>query len=190
MSAELRALFNDTDRQIFAAALAQLLVCLFFLFPPSSPPLIPTLARYLQKGAPLDTPVEEDHFFFLTETQKYRFPALVLPPQLHNHGNYIISLGMLVKWLGEQAEQIGVEIFPGFAADQVIYRKDGSVAGIATKDSGIGKDGKPKENFTPGIELRARQTLFAEGCRGSCSEAVMKKFNLKAGKEPQTITTS
>ena len=104
----------------------------------------------------------------------------------HNEGNYIISLGQLVRWLGEQAEELGVEVYPGFAAAEILYHEDGGVAGIATRDVGIAKDGTLKDSFERGCELRARQTLFAEGCRGSCSEALMNKFDMRSDAQPQT----
>ncbi|DAZ97963.1 TPA: LOW QUALITY PROTEIN: hypothetical protein N0F65_006388 [Lagenidium giganteum] len=138
------------------------------------------------KGAPIHTEVTDDAFMFLTKDGSYRLPNFLLPPEQHNHGNYIISLSKLVRWLGEQAEEVGVEIYPGFSASEVLYREDGSVGGIATRDVGIGKDGKPKSTFARGMELRARVTLFGEGCRGSCSEEIMSKFNLREGKQPQT----
>lgn len=139
-----------------------------------------------EKGAPLDTPVTEDEFLFLAEKKHVQLPHVLLPPEQHNEGNYIISLSKFVRWMGEQAEEAGVEIYPGFSASEVLYREDGAVAGIATRDVGIGKDSKPKGTFARGMELRARMTLFGEGCRGSCSEEVMDKFNLREGKQPQT----
>lgn len=136
--------------------------------------------------APIATPAGVDKFLILSEKNHVEVPHLFLPPQLNNEGNYIISLSQLVRWLGAKAEELGVEVYAGFAADEVLYHNDGSVRGVATKDAGIGKDGIKKDSFTPGIELIARQTLFAEGCRGSCSENVMKKFNLREGKDVQT----
>jgi electron-transferring-flavoprotein dehydrogenase len=133
-------------------------------------------------GAPLHTPAGEDRFLFLTETRAIRLPT---PPQMHNHGNYIISLGNLCRWLGQQAEGLGVEIYPGFAAAEVLYREDGSVKGVATGDLGIGKDGAHTENYQPGMELHAKQTIFAEGCRGSLTKGLMQKFNLREGVDPQ-----
>lgn len=135
-----------------------------------------------EKGAPLDTPAAEDRFLFLTETRSFRLPT---PPQMHNHGNYIVSLGNVVRWLGTQAEELGVEIYPGFAAAELL-EEDGRIVGIATGDMGIGKDGQPTDNFQRGMELRARYTLFAEGCRGSLSKQLMKRFNLRDGIDPQT----
>jgi electron-transferring-flavoprotein dehydrogenase len=135
-----------------------------------------------EKGAPLDTPAGEDKFLFLTESRAIKLPT---PPQMNNHGNYIVSLGNVVRWLGTQAEELGVEIYPGFAATELL-EEDGRIVGIATGDMGIGKDGQPTGNFQPGMELRARYTLFAEGCRGSLSRQLMKRFNLREGKDPQT----
>jgi electron-transferring-flavoprotein dehydrogenase len=132
------------------------------------------------QGAPVDTPVKEDAFHYLTESHSAQIPNALLPPQLHNEGNYIISLSQLVRWLGEQAEELGVEIYPGFAASEVLYSDDGkTVLGVATRDVGIGKDGKAKGSFERGIELRAKQTLFSEGARGSCSESIMEHFGLR-----------
>lgn len=144
------------------------------------------LPNWKELGAPLETEVKKDDFLILTEKSSFHIPHFLMPKQLNNHGNYIISLGNLTKFLAEQAEEAGVEIFPGFSASEVLFAKDGSVRGIATKDMGIGKDGKPKEGFARGMELRARQTLFGEGCRGSCSEYLIKKFQLREGKQIQT----
>ncbi len=136
------------------------------------------------RGAPLDTPAGEDRFLFLPGTRAFRLPT---PPQMHNHGNYIISLGNLCRWLAKQAEELGVEIYPGFAAAEVLYDEKGRVVGVATGDMGIGKDGKPGPNHTPGVELRARQTVFAEGCRGSLTKTLFEKFGLRDGADPQTF---
>jgi electron-transferring-flavoprotein dehydrogenase len=133
-------------------------------------------------GAPLNTPAGDDRFLFLTEKRAIRLPT---PPQMNNHGNYIISLGNLCRWLGQQAEGLGVEIYPGFAAAEVLYHEDGSVKGVATGDLGIGKDGQHTENYQPGMELHAKQTIFAEGCRGSLSKTLMQKFRLREGVDPQ-----
>eukprot|EP00056_Hartaetosiga_gracilis_P003484 m.64040 g.64040 ORF g.64040 m.64040 type:complete len:624 (+) comp11472_c0_seq1:47-1918(+) len=139
-----------------------------------------------ERGAPIETPVNADEFLFLTENHSIRLPQFLLPKELHNDGNCIISLSKLVRWMGEYCEEVGIEIFPGFSADEVLYGPNGEVKGIATKDMGINKDGTPKATFARGMELRARQTIFAEGCRGSCSEEVIEKFNLRDGKQPQT----
>ncbi|WP_428485362.1 electron transfer flavoprotein-ubiquinone oxidoreductase [Rhodopila sp.] len=140
------------------------------------------IADWKEKGAPLDTPAAEDRFLFLTATKSYRLPT---PPQMHNHGNYIVSLGNVVRWLGQQAEALGVEIYPGFAAAELL-EEDGRIVGIATGDMGVGKDGEPTDQFQRGMELRAKYTLFAEGCRGSLSKELMQRFNLRDGRDPQT----
>jgi electron-transferring-flavoprotein dehydrogenase len=136
-----------------------------------------------EKGAPLTVPATEDRFLYLTETKSYKLPT---PPQMHNHGNYIISLGMLGRWLAQQAEELGVEIYPGFAAAEVLYAEDGSVRGVATGDMGIGKDGEPTGGYTPGVELHAKQTLLAEGCRGSLTKMLFERFDLRRDCDPQT----
>ena len=141
------------------------------------------LPDWKDRGAPLHTPVEKDSFLLLTNQTSYRLPT---PPQMHNDGNYIISLGNVCRWLGEQAEELGVEIYPGFAAAEVLYNDDGSVAGVATGDMGLGKDGEATDRFEPGMELRAKLTLFAEGCRGSLSKTLMERFKLRDGVDPQT----
>src|ERR1700760_3246571 len=135
-----------------------------------------------EQGAPLDTPAQDDRFLYLTETRAFRLPT---PPQMHNAGNFIVSLGNVCRWLGQQAEALGVEIYPGFPAAELL-EEDGRIVGIATGDMGIGKDGNPTDNFQRGMELRARYTLFAEGCRGSLSKHLMQRFNLRAGRDPQT----
>lgn len=132
------------------------------------------------------TPVQKDEFIVLSEKSSLTIPNFLLPPQLHNDGNYVVSLSQLCRWLGTKAEEMGVEIYPGFAASEVIYTKEGSVKGIATRDVGLSKTGDPKATFERGMELHARQTLFAEGARGSCSESIMDNFNLRDGKQAQT----
>jgi len=136
-----------------------------------------------ERGAPLNTPAIDDRFLYLTKNRALRLPT---PPPMHNHGNYIISLGNLCRWLASQAEELGVEIYPGFAAAEVLYDEAGRVRGVATGDMGIGKDGKPTERYTPGVELIARETLFAEGCRGSLTKTLIRRFHLRDGHEPQT----
>lgn len=136
-----------------------------------------------EKGAPLNTPAAKDQFLYLTASSAFRLPT---PPQMRNHGNYIISLGNLCRWLGRQAEEAGVEIFPGFAAAEVLYHDDGSVKGVATGDMGIGRDGRPKPGHEPGVELHARQTIFAEGCRGSLTKSLFERFDLRKNADPQT----
>ncbi len=136
-----------------------------------------------ERGAPLNTPAADDRFLYLTKNRALRLPT---PPPMHNHGNYIISLGNLCRWLAQQAEELGVEIYPGFAAAEVLYDDNGRVRGVATGDMGIGKDGKPTERYTPGVELIARETLFAEGCRGSLTKTLIRRFHLRDGHDPQT----
>lgn len=137
-----------------------------------------------EKGAPLNTEVKEDKFHFLTETKSFNIPIFPGMP-MHNHGNYIIRMGHFVQWLGEQAEELGVEIYPGFAATEVLYNEDGSVGGIATNDVGIAKDGSPKDSFERGMEFRAKCTIFSEGCRGHLSKSIMKNFGLNANNQSQ-----
>jgi electron-transferring-flavoprotein dehydrogenase len=136
-----------------------------------------------EKGAPLNTPAGDDSFLYMTASKAYRLPT---PPQMHNHGNYIVSLGNVVRWLGEQAEALEVEVYPGFAAAEVLYNEDGSVKGVATGDMGITKTGEQGPNYQPGMELHARQTIFAEGCRGSLTKTLFEKFDLRRDCDPQT----
>ncbi len=138
-----------------------------------------------EKGAPIHTPVTDDQFWTLTETGATKIPNWTLPKLMNNHGNYIVSLGRVCKWMGEQAEALGVEIYPGFAAAEVLFSDTGAVMGVATGDMGVGKDGEKKGEFQPGMELHAKYTLFAEGVRGSLSQELMKKFNLRDGVDPQ-----
>jgi electron-transferring-flavoprotein dehydrogenase len=140
------------------------------------------LPDWVERGAPLNTPVQEDRFLFLTKTRSYPLPT---PRQMRNHGNYIISLGNLCRWLATQAEEIGVDIFPGFAAGEVLYDEHGAVKGVATVDHGVGKDGRPTAVFTMGVELHARQTIFAEGCRGSLTKTLFERFGLRRNCDPQ-----
>lgn len=134
------------------------------------------------KGAPLNTPAAEDHFLFLTAKRAIRLPT---PPQMHNHGNYIVSLGNVCRWLAAQAEALGVEVYAGFAGAGVLYDDAGRVVGVATGDMGVGKDGEPTANYQPGVDLRATYTLFAEGCRGSLTKTLIDRFNLREGVQPQ-----
>ena len=134
------------------------------------------------KGAPLTTAVKDDAFYFLTDRRAHRLPT---PPTMHNRGNYIISLGNLCRWLAREAEALGIEIFAGFAAAEMLYDEDGRVKGVATGDMGIGKDGKPTAAYTPGVELLARQTIIAEGCRGSLTRMLFERFDLRAACDPQ-----
>jgi electron-transferring-flavoprotein dehydrogenase len=137
-------------------------------------------------GAPLNVPVSEDRFLFLTGQGHYRVPNALLPGCFRNHGNYVISLANVCRWLATHAESIGVEIFPGFAATEVLYDEAGAVRGVATGDMGIGRDGERTAAFQPGMELHAAYTLFAEGCRGQLGKELEQRFDLRAGRDPQT----
>ena len=138
-----------------------------------------------EKDAPLNTPVSEDRFMFLTETGSFKVPSALLPQCFQNHGNYVISLANVTRWLGQQAEALGVEIFPGFAAAEALFDETGRVKGVATGDMGIGKDGQPTEAHQPGMELHARYTFFAEGCRGHLGKQLQAHFRLRDGVDPQ-----
>ncbi|RPE64925.1 electron-transferring-flavoprotein dehydrogenase [Tibeticola sediminis] len=137
-------------------------------------------------GAPLNQPVTEDVFLMTSETGATRVPNFLLPKCFHNEGNYIVSLGNVVRWMAQQAESLGVEIFPGFAAAEVLYNDDGSVKGVATGNLGIGKDGEPTENFQLGMELHAKYTIFAEGARGHLGRQLIERFRLDEGRDPQS----
>src|SRR5215468_5921083 len=137
------------------------------------------------KAAPIDTPVSEDRFLVLSATKAYRMPRWMLPPLMDNHGMYIVSLGNVCRWLAQQAEALGVEIYAGFAATEVLRDERGPVRGVATGDMGVAKDGSHKAGYQPGMELVAKYTLFAEGCRGSLSQELMKAFGLREGVDPQ-----
>jgi electron-transferring-flavoprotein dehydrogenase len=134
-----------------------------------------------EKGAPVNTPVKEDRFLYLGPAGEIRLRNFMMPPLMNNHGNYIVSLGALCQWLGEQATELGVEIYPGFAATEVLY-DDGAVVGIATGDMGITREGEPGENFARGMELRGKYTFFAEGARGSLSKRLIARFDLSKGR--------
>ena len=137
-------------------------------------------------GAPLHTPVSGDQIFVFTGAEKrIKVPSLFAPKTMHNHGNYVISLGKLCRWLAEQAENLGVEVFPGFSAAEVLYGDNDEVLGIATGDMGIGHNGEQKASYMQGMELRAKYTLFSEGCRGHLGKQVIAKYALDAGKDPQ-----
>jgi electron-transferring-flavoprotein dehydrogenase len=138
------------------------------------------------KGAPLNQPVTRDEALFLTETGATKTPDWLMPDNFHNAGCYVISLGNVVRWLGQQAESLGVEIFPGFAAAEVLYDEHGAVKGVATGNMGIGKDGEPTENFQPGMELHGKYTIFAEGARGHLGKQLIERFKLDAGRDPQS----
>ena len=138
------------------------------------------------RGAPLNTAVTRDEIhLFKNDSATQVIPNMFVPKTMHNEGNYIISLGNMCRWLAEQAEALGAEIYPGFAAAEILFGEDGRVTGIATGDMGVGHDGQPTDNYMPGMELRAKYTLFAEGCRGHLGKQLMDKFNLREGKEPQ-----
>ncbi len=138
------------------------------------------------RGAPLNTPVSEDRFLFLSETGARATPAFMLPKALSNHGNYVVSLANVVRWLGQQAEALGVEVFPGFPAAEVLYNDDGSVKGVATGNMGVNRQGEPTDAFQLGMELHARYTLFAEGSRGNLGKQLIARYELDKGKDPQT----
>ena len=142
--------------------------------------------EWKEMGAPLITPVTDDHIFVMTGAEKrIRVPGLFAPKTMHNQGNYVISLGKLCRWLAEQAENLGVEVFPGFAAAEVLYGADNQVLGIATGDMGVGHNGENKDSYMQGMELRAKYTLFSEGCRGHLGKQLIAKYALDAGKDPQ-----
>ena len=142
-------------------------------------------SNWKELNAPLKTKVTKEKFLFLGKTKSISWPTWLLPKVQQNHNNYIISLANMCRWLAEQAEGLGVEIFPGFPASEIIYNEDGSVKGVATQDMGIDKEGNKKESFESGIELHAKVTIFAEGCRGHLGKKLIKKFELDKGKDPQ-----
>ncbi|MDQ3444836.1 MAG: electron transfer flavoprotein-ubiquinone oxidoreductase [Pseudomonadota bacterium] len=148
--------------------------------------LVELFPDWKERGAPLKTPVGDERFLFLTETGAREVPHGWLPQSLRNAGYYVGSLGNLVRWLGQQAESLGVEIFPGFAAAEVLYDEGGAVRGVATGHMGVGRDGKPTENFQPGVELHGKYTLFAEGARGNLARQLIPRFKLNDGRDPQT----
>ncbi len=139
-----------------------------------------------EKGAPLNVPVKHEKFLMLTERHSLSIPIWMLPLQTKNHGNYIVSLGNVCRWMAEQAEALGAEIYPGFAASEVLFDDQGRVAGVATNDLGVGKDGSQKDGYQPGMELRAKYTFFAEGCRGSLSKQLEQRFDLRRDAQHQT----
>jgi electron-transferring-flavoprotein dehydrogenase len=152
------------------------------LDPSSLNELIP---NWKDLDAPIKVSVKEDNFFVLTKNRSFRIPNFLLPPLMNNHGNYAISLGNLCRWLATQAENLGVEIYPGFAASDIIYDENGVVRGVITGDMGVGKDGKPSDRFMPGMELRGKYTFFAEGVRGNLSKKIIENFNLDKDCSPQ-----
>ena len=181
-------------KQLAAAAERELAVCVVekgsevgahilsgAVFEPRA--LTELIPDWREQGAPLVTHAVEDRFLLLTERRALRLPT---PAQMANHGNYIISLGNLCRWLAQQAEALGAEIYPGFSASDVLYDAAGRVRGVATGDMGIGKDGRPTDRYQPGVELVAKETLFAEGCRGSLTKTLMQRFKLCDGIDPQT----
>ena len=139
-----------------------------------------------ERGAPLNTAVTEDRFLFLTETSAVSTPQWMLPDCFKNHGNYVISLGNVVRWLAQQAESLGIEIFPGFTAAEILYDEKCAVAGVATGNMGVDRDGKPTSEFQLGMELRAKYTLFAEGARGHLGKQLISAYRLDEGRDPQT----
>jgi electron-transferring-flavoprotein dehydrogenase len=143
------------------------------------------LPNWRELNAPLNAPVSQDRFMFLTEAGAFKVPGFMLPSCFQNHGNYVVSLGNVCRWLGQQAEAHGVEIFPGFAAAEILYGSDGRVTGVATGDMGVGRDGKPTASFQPGMELRAKYTFFAEGCRGHLGRQLQRHFSLCERSDPQ-----
>ena len=142
--------------------------------------------NWKELGAPLNQPVTDDAMVFLGEKSSFRTPNFLLPACLHNHGNYIVSLGSVTRWLAQQAEGLGVEIFPGFPAAESLYNDNGSVKGVATGNMGVGKDGEPSANFQIGMELHAKYTVFAEGSRGHLGRQLIARFKLDEGRDPQT----
>ncbi|CEL92532.1 unnamed protein product [Vitrella brassicaformis CCMP3155] len=143
------------------------------------------LPDWRERGAPLDTAVTDDRFYLLTKNSAVEVPPMLLPPTIDNHGNHVISLGNLCKWMGSQAEDMGVEVFAGFSAAEGVFNDGGALVGVQTADVGIDKAGKPKDTFQPGMILKGKQTILAEGCRGSLSEALMARYALREGRSPQ-----
>jgi len=137
------------------------------------------------EDTPIKTAVTNDRFYWLSEKSALRLPNMLMPPLMNNHGNFIVSLGSVCRWLATKAEALGVEIYPGFAASEVLFDENDAVAGVATGDMGVGKNGQPKDNFTRGMELRAKYTMFAEGARGNLGKQLIAKFGLAQGREPQ-----
>ena len=143
------------------------------------------LPKWRDLNSPIKTKVSKEKFLFLGKKKSFSWPTWLLPKVQQNHNNYIISLANLCRWLAEQAEGLGVEIFPGFPASEILYNDDGSVKGVATQDMGLDKNGKKKDSYEPGMELHAKVTIFAEGCRGHLGKELIKKFDLNKGKDPQ-----
>src|ERR1700733_580958 len=143
------------------------------------------LPEWREEDTPIKTAVTDDRFYVLGASGALRLPNLLLPPLMSNHGNFIVSLGNVCRWLAGKAEEAGVEIYPGFAANEVVYGENGEIVGVATGDMGIGKDGAPKDSFTRGMGLRAKYTLSAEGARGELTKTLIARFGLDRGREPQ-----
>lgn len=143
------------------------------------------IPNWAELGAPLATPVKRDELHMFNASGSTKFPGFMIPPSMHNKGNYIVSLSNVVKWLGEQAEALGIEIYPGFAAAEVLYHEDGSIKGVATPNNGVDAEGKHKPSFEPGMELHAKYTVFAEGSRGQLGRELMAKFDLNADADAQ-----
>ncbi|HKL46158.1 MAG TPA: NAD(P)/FAD-dependent oxidoreductase, partial [Roseovarius sp.] len=137
------------------------------------------------KGAPLNTPVRQDNFYMLGEAGKIRVPNFPMPPLMNNHGNYIVSMGNVCRWMAEQAEELGVEIFPGMACSEVVYGDNGEVKGVVAGEFGRNPDGTPGPSYEPGMELHGKYVFLSEGVRGSLAKEVIAKYDLSAGKEPQ-----
>jgi len=154
------------------------------VFEPSA--LTELFPDWKDKGAPLHTPVKRDDIYLMMSSESaIKIPNFFVPKTMHNEGNYIVSMGAVCRWLAEQAEALGVEIFPGFAAVEVVYHDNGAVKGVATGDMGVGVNGEHKDSYTPGMELHGKYTLFAEGCRGMLGKQLINKFKLDEGKDPQ-----
>ena len=143
------------------------------------------LPDWRSEDTPIKTVVSDDRFYYLFAGSALRLPNFMMPPLMGNHGNFIVSLGSVCRWLATKAEGLGVEIYPGFAAAEVLYDANGAVAGVATGDMGVGKNGERKDSFTRGMELRAKYTLFAEGARGNLGKQLIAKFALANEREPQ-----
>src|SRR5437868_5626156 len=142
------------------------------------------LPQWRAEDTPIKTKVTDDRFYWLGQSGVIRLPNFMMPPLMSNHGNFIGSLGQVCRWLATKAEALGVEIYPGFAAAEILYGPNGEVQGVATGDMGIGKDGKPLPSFTRGMELRAKYTLFGEGARGSLSKMLIARYGLDRDREP------
>ena len=142
------------------------------------------LPDWRKEDTPIKTAVTDDRFYMLAQTRAFRLPNILLPPLMSNHGNFIVSLGDVCRWLAGKAEALGVEIYPGFAATEVLFGPNGEVQGIATGDMGIGKDGEPKASFTRGMELRGKYTLLAEGARGQLAKVLIARYGLERDRDP------